>query len=176
MHILYADDDAVSRRAGQLILRRSGHRVDIAADGAEAWSALCDGNYDLLITDNRMPRLSGFELIRKVRRARMMVPIIMASGSLDELPVDELLWLECGPLLPKPFTPEQLLSAVSEVARARASAGAGATPAQQPSVGERLSSGFNHACHWGINEWINLRRIDYAYYDSPLQRFVTVGD
>lgn len=159
LRILYVEDEPAIRRIGQLTLERAGHRLDTAADGVEGWSSLREGNHDLLITDNQMPRLTGFELIRKVRLARLTMPIIVASGSLDELPVDELRWLECGPVLPKPFTPGQLLSAVAEVARSTARAQA--APEPQPSVAENVSSGFSRARHWGINEWIRLRRIDH---------------
>lgn len=174
LRVLYVEDDPSIRRAVQLLLARLGHRVAVAADGAEGWSSLQAGNHDLLITDHQMPGLTGLELIRKVRLAGMTMPIIVASGSLDELPIDELLWLECGPLLAKPFTAGQLLSAVDAVAR---SAGiAAASPGCQPPVAESVSSGFSDARHWGINEWLKLRRIDYGQDDSPLQRFVTVGN
>ena len=113
--ILYADDEPSIRKLGELVLVGSGYAVDTAANGEEAWDALQDQDYHLLITDNQMPCLTGQELIRKVRQARMSVPIILASGMLGACPLDDLPWAECGALLAKPFSPEQLVSVVQEV-------------------------------------------------------------
>jgi CheY-like chemotaxis protein len=115
--ILYVDDEPVMRSLGQLVLARSGYAVDTAADGMEAWSALQEHDYNLLITDNHMPGLSGLELIRKVRLARMGVPIILASAVLGMYSINALPLTECGAMLAKPFTPEQLVSVVSDVLR-----------------------------------------------------------
>lgn len=112
--ILYAEDDASTRYSVKLMLGRAGYTVDAAADGAEAWSALQGKAYDLLITDNQMPHLKGVDLIRRVRRAKLELPIILASSNASELP-----WTNCDALLPKPFTVEELLSVVSGVLRAR---------------------------------------------------------
>ena len=116
--ILYVDDDPHMRSFGMLALARSGYHVDTAENGAEAWVALQNQDYHLLITDNQMPELTGLELIRKVWQARMTVPVILASGTVGVLPKDTLPWLECGALLAKPFTFEQLVSSVRDVLRA----------------------------------------------------------
>ena len=50
-----------------------------ASDGEEAWDALHCGHYDMLITDNEMPRLSGIKLVERVRDSGMSLPIIMAT-------------------------------------------------------------------------------------------------
>lgn len=119
--ILYADDDDSLRRLGEWLLLHSGYAVDTVSDGAEAWAALQHTNYDLLITDNEMPRLTGLELIRKTRQARLKVPIILTSGTLAALPMDDLSWIECAAMLAKPFTCEQLLLVVRQTLRAAAS-------------------------------------------------------
>lgn len=148
--ILYVDDDHSLRRLGEQVLVRSGYDVDTADDGAEAWAALHDQEYHLLITDNQMPRLTGLELIRKVCLTRMSVPIILASGALGTLPIDDLPWLESGAMLAKPFTPEQLVSVVREVLRAAVST--------RTSTGVRLPvlAQFHVRIEphrrWGINE------------------------
>ncbi|HJZ87895.1 MAG TPA: response regulator [Polyangia bacterium] len=66
--ILVADDSRSVREAVSLILEAAGYRVDAVPDGWEAWEALQDGAYDLLLTDLEMPRLAGTELIAKLRR------------------------------------------------------------------------------------------------------------
>lgn len=120
--ILFVDDEPVLRSLGQLVLARSGYAVDTASDGAEAWAALHEQEYHLLITDNHMPCLTGLGLIQKIRRARMSLPIILASAMLSAYPDEALPWLEGGAVLAKPFTTEKLVSVVHEVLQAAASA------------------------------------------------------
>jgi DNA-binding response OmpR family regulator len=117
--ILLVDDEESIRQLGVETLNPSGYRVDTAADGETGWEMLCAtdhglGRYDLLITDNNMPRLSGFELIKRVRLARMVLPVIMASGMAPTAPIN-VEWLQLSAVLPKPFYPSQLLQAVRAV-------------------------------------------------------------
>ena len=113
--ILLVDDDVYVRELNAGVLIRSGYQVDTANDGADAWKALNDQSYDLLITDNKMPRVTGLELIKKLRSEDMALPVILASGT---VPVEELNrhpWLQLDATLPKPFTIAELLAAVKKV-------------------------------------------------------------
>jgi CheY-like chemotaxis protein len=115
-HILVVEDESAIRQIYSETLVRSGYQVDAAEDGEAGWNALnaasLDANgYDLLITDNRMPRLSGVELIQKLRSAHVGVPIILASGA---LPADAD-GLHLAAILPKPFSQDQLLQTVRHV-------------------------------------------------------------
>jgi chemosensory pili system protein ChpA (sensor histidine kinase/response regulator) len=80
--ILVADDSRSVREAVSLILQAAGYRVDVVPDGWEAWEALQDGAYDLLLTDLEMPRLAGYELIAKVRRDAELrsLPVLVISS------------------------------------------------------------------------------------------------
>ena len=60
--ILYAEDDPVQRGLSVRILTLSGYAVTSVEDGLQAWAALHSDRYDLLITDNNMPRMTGLEL------------------------------------------------------------------------------------------------------------------
>jgi DNA-binding response OmpR family regulator len=120
--ILLVDDDFYARELNAGVLIRFGYKVDIAGDGADAWKALNDQNYDLMITDNRMPRVTGMELIKKLRSEDMTLPVILASGT---VPLEELQrhpWLQLDATLPKPFTPAELLDMVKNVLSANDSA------------------------------------------------------
>jgi DNA-binding response OmpR family regulator len=120
--ILLVDDDIYARELNAGVLIRFGYNVDTAEDGAAAWKALNDHSYDLLITDNRMPRVTGMELIKKVRSVDMTLPIILASGT---VPVQELKrnpWMNLDATLPKPFTLAELLDTVVKVLRVTDSA------------------------------------------------------
>ncbi|MDO9227611.1 MAG: response regulator [Pseudomonadota bacterium] len=83
--ILIADDSITTRTLEQSILENAGYRVQVAADGEQAWEALHSGSFDLLITDVEMPELDGFELTRRIRAdahlADLPVVIVTSLGS-----------------------------------------------------------------------------------------------
>jgi len=120
--ILVVDDDTGIRQLNTGALIRSGYHVDAAADGAAAWEALSADSYDLMITDHNMPKVSGVELLKQLRAARMALPVILVSGM---IPMEELKrhpWLQIDATLLKPFTVEELLGTVTKVLRATVSA------------------------------------------------------
>ena len=120
--ILVVDDDKDIRQLSTEVLIHSGYEVDAATDGAAAWEALQIKAFNLLITDHNMPKLTGVELVRKLRSARMALPVIMATG---RLPTEELARnpsLQLAAMLPKPFSIEELLGTVTKVLRATVSA------------------------------------------------------
>ncbi len=65
--ILLAEDDPVGRRVAVKRLQRQGFDIDTAADGLIAYTMIQQGNYDVLLTDIRMPGLSGLQLTEKIR-------------------------------------------------------------------------------------------------------------
>src|ERR1017187_10595202 len=79
--ILVADDDESIRYLLSTVLAGAGFDVNTASDGQQAWEAIFHGHYDLLVTDNDMPRLTGIQLIERIREARMSLPVIIASGT-----------------------------------------------------------------------------------------------
>ncbi len=116
--ILVVDDDHGIRRLSTEALKRSGYQVDAAEDGSAAWDALHVNGYHLLITDNDMPKMSGIELLKKLRAARIHVPVIMAAGA---LPHDEFIRhpnLRPAATLLKPYTIGDLIRMVKKVLRA----------------------------------------------------------
>jgi len=121
--ILVVDDESSVRQLSTEVLIHSGYDVDVAEDGAVAWQALNTESYDLLITDHNMPKVTGVELVKKVRSARMALPVILASGAMPTEELNRHPWLQLAATLLKPFTPEELLGAVQEVLRATDYAG-----------------------------------------------------
>jgi DNA-binding response OmpR family regulator len=110
--ILFVDDNIAVREASAKVLIRSGYQVDAAEDGEAGWKALHASSYDLLITDHNMPKLSGVELIKKLRSASMKLPVVLASGALPTEELNQNPWLQFAATLLKPFTVEELLDAV----------------------------------------------------------------
>ena len=113
--ILVVEDDAAIRQVNQEVLTYSGYHVDGAEDGAAAWAALQQINYDLVVTDNDMPKVTGVELIQKLQLARMSVPVIMATGALPDEQFTRSGVQPPAKTLLKPFTFDELLAAVKEV-------------------------------------------------------------
>lgn len=69
MNILIAEDDMTSRLLLSATLRKLGHEVVVAHDGQEAWDAMQEEQFSLLISDWMMPGIDGLELCRRVRAA-----------------------------------------------------------------------------------------------------------
>jgi two-component system chemotaxis sensor kinase CheA len=84
--ILVVDDSSVTRTMVKGILELAGFRVQVAADGMQAWELLRSRRFDLLVSDVNMPEMSGFDLTEKVRSDRLLrhVPVILVTA-LDSL-------------------------------------------------------------------------------------------
>ncbi|HSY17703.1 MAG TPA: response regulator [Candidatus Acidoferrales bacterium] len=112
--ILVVDDDSDIRQFSVDILTDSGYEVDGAKDGADGWDALQASTYDLVITDNQMPRMTGMEMIGKLRAAYMTLPVILATRYVPRYELSLRPWLEPDALLERPFSNDDLLGAVKK--------------------------------------------------------------
>jgi DNA-binding NtrC family response regulator len=97
--ILVADDDEGMRYFISTTLMSAGFRVNTVSDGQQAWEGLQHEHYDLLVTDNRMPRLAGIGLIQRMREVGMSLPVIMASGTFPAERVREVQQLRIAAVL-----------------------------------------------------------------------------
>jgi DNA-binding response OmpR family regulator len=113
--ILVAEDDAVIRSLTTRFLRDAGAAVDAAADGERAWFALIHDHYDLLITDNDMPCLTGTHLIERIRRTGRSLPVIIASGAFSVETARDYPHLQINAVISKPFGRLELLNVVKSV-------------------------------------------------------------
>jgi DNA-binding response OmpR family regulator len=107
LHILIVDDEPAIRDIMARVLVRAGFQVDVAEDGEHAWDAVGRRSYDLIITDEKMPRLTGAGLIDRLRRKGAMIPVLLMSG------VAVSVETETGPpdgFIAKPFSFSSLLS------------------------------------------------------------------
>jgi DNA-binding response OmpR family regulator len=114
------EDDPTIRQVSMTVLERSGYEVDEAEDGAAAWVSLNADCYDLLITDNSMPNVTGIELLKKLRAARMEMPVNMATGNPPAEEFRQHPWLKPDAILVKPYEVEAFLQTVKTVLRAAA--------------------------------------------------------
>jgi DNA-binding NtrC family response regulator len=113
--ILVVEDDADIRQLNTEALTECGYHVDAAQDGAAAWDTLQASGYDLLVTDNDMPKVTGVDLLKKLHAAHLALPVIMATGV---MPLDEFArypWLQPAAMLIKPYTLDELVGTVRQV-------------------------------------------------------------
>jgi PAS domain S-box-containing protein len=116
--ILLVEDNALVRETFCAALRGAGHEVDWAENGEVGQAALREPGserpHQVLVTDLNMPRLSGQELIRRVRARGWRGAIVVVSGLMDAGLEDELRRLGVDRVLRKPIRGEELLAAIDE--------------------------------------------------------------
>jgi two-component system response regulator FlrC len=113
--LLVVDDDDDMRLALDLTLRKAGHTCTLARDGQEALDLLRGDGFDLVITDLRMPRVDGLELLERLAASAPRTPalVITAHGTVDT--AVESMKRGAVEFLQKPFGPEVLLTKVKGV-------------------------------------------------------------
>lgn len=110
--VLLVDDAAEIRDIVSAMLKRTGYIVEVAEDGEAGWEALNRGTFDLVITDQVMPRPTGIELLRRIRKKDRRLPVIVISGFCSGDDDDFGGLLIPGTFIAKPFSFLTLLNAV----------------------------------------------------------------
>lgn len=108
--ILVVEDEELVRRMLQAALKQRGHKVDVCQDGEEAFGRLQVSGYDVLITDYRMPKMTGLELIRSLDSS--IPTILMSSNTPEELALTDNDLAELQ-FLRKPFGLTDLYAAIA---------------------------------------------------------------
>ena len=119
MRILLTEDDASVRAFVSRALELDGHKVETACDGLEAMERLIarDGDYDLLVSDVKMPLMDGIALAHRAAGQWPGLPILLMTGFADQRERAEDLQKVIRDVLTKPFTLQQIRAAVSEAAQ-----------------------------------------------------------
>jgi len=112
--ILLAEDDAATRDLVQRALGHEGHEVTVTQDGGEALEKLqaAPTRFDVLVTDVQMPGLDGIALVEKGFALNPKLRVVLMSGFADELGRADHLKARISRVITKPFTLEQIRSAV----------------------------------------------------------------
>jgi two-component system OmpR family response regulator len=127
VRILIAEDDAILAEGLRYSLRDAGYSVDRVTTGIEADAALRTGEFDLLILDLDLPKMSGLEVLRQLRSRGSAVPVLILTAA-DGVN-DRVRGLDMGAddYLAKPFALAELGARVRALARRGSSAAAAAT-------------------------------------------------
>ncbi len=117
MRILIAEDDAILSEGLCRSLRQAGYSVDCVKDGEAADTALSTSEFDLLVLDIGLPRLNGFEVLRRLRARNNALPVLILTA-LDGVN-DRVRGLDLGAddYLAKPFALAELEARVRALTR-----------------------------------------------------------
>lgn len=133
--VLLCDDEEHVLRAAEYKLSRHGFEVVLARDGAEGLTKALERRPDMIVTDFQMPKRSGIELAAAVRAEPTIchTPIIMLTGRGFEIRLSDIRQ-EYGilGLLPKPFSPSELLRTIERLLSEQAPSPEGATQPLAP--------------------------------------------
>ena len=114
--VLLVDDDAALLEVMSIVLSSEGYRVITAADGAEALKKVGGEGLNLVVLDVVLPRISGFEVLKKIRE-KSDVPVVMLTAKSQS--VDKVVGLELGAddYITKPFDTKELLARIRAILR-----------------------------------------------------------
>ena len=127
--ILIVEDEPAMRLGLKDNLEFESYEVELAIDGQEGLAKIRNGTFDLVILDVMMPKMSGFDVCKAMRKMGVITPIIFLTAKSEE--IDKVLGLELGAddYLTKPFSLRELIARVKAILRRIK------TPEAQPSSG-----------------------------------------
>jgi len=159
MRVLIVEDEVRLADALCQIMREQHYFAEAVYDGEDGLAYAESGEYDVVVLDVMLPKLSGFEVVRQLRAKKVATPVLLLTAR-DELR-DKVSGLDCGAddYMTKPFSPEELLARVRALARRQ-----GEVQLEQLSFGDLTLDLANYdlACggksiHLGYKEFEVLR-------------------
>ncbi len=114
MRILLVDDDASVRRVLQFKLQKRGFLVETAADGLDALKRLKDEQFDLLLSDIKMPELDGLELLERAHRSQPDLKVVLITAHATVSQAVQAVKLGAFDYITKPFEDDELFVAIEK--------------------------------------------------------------
>lgn len=87
--ILLVDGNAAGLAARKSVLEDAGHKVWTATGNPDAFEQFSSARFDLVVTDHKMPRMDGLNLIKKIHEVSPETPVVLLSGIVDALGLNE---------------------------------------------------------------------------------------
>lgn len=115
--ILLVDDERSIRMTLRVFLENAGHEVALAEDAEQGLDALAKEDFDILVTDIILPRMSGVELVKAVRQMNSRIQIIMMTGEPTVETAAEAVRAGAMDYITKPITRQSILKAVNQALR-----------------------------------------------------------
>ncbi len=118
-HILVVDDDLLIVKTLKRLLTREKYKVTTALSGKEALNLIKENNFDLIISDIKMPEIDGIETVKRIREYlaennKAAVPEIFITGYAKEEIYQDALALKAAGYIEKPFDMKALLQTADE--------------------------------------------------------------
>jgi DNA-binding NtrC family response regulator len=110
---LVIDDEQIVLDSVRKILTEERYEVDTALSGREGLRKAIERDYEVVLTDIRMPDIGGMRVLRDVKRAKPTLPVVIITGYATVRSAVQAMKLGAADYLEKPFTPDQLLKAVA---------------------------------------------------------------
>jgi len=120
MRALVIDDEQIVLDSVKKILEPEDYDVDVSLDSRVGLELALTNNYDVVLTDIRMPYIGGMRVLRDIKRAKPSLPVIIITGYATVKSAVQAMKLGATDYIEKPFTPEELVNAVRralEIAR-----------------------------------------------------------
>ncbi|MBU1058777.1 MAG: PAS domain-containing protein [Proteobacteria bacterium] len=116
-HILFVDDEAVIARMGKSMFERLGYKVTLSVTGVEAWQVFQNkpDQFDLIITDQTMPGMTGVELAGRILQVRPDIPIILCTGYSSIISEEKAKALGISEFILKPFSKKDIAKRIRKV-------------------------------------------------------------
>lgn len=118
MRVLIVDDFSTMRRIVRNILRQIGlNNVVEADDGTTAWDVLNREKIDFIVSDWNMPKMTGIELLRKVRSSEQFaeIPFLMVTAEAQQENIIEAVQAKVSNYIVKPFTADTLQQKIDKI-------------------------------------------------------------
>jgi len=109
---LVIDDEQIVLDSVSKILTDENYEVDVSLSGREGLNRAIQKEYDIVLTDIRMPDIGGMRVLRDVKRAKPSLPVVIITGYASVKSAVQAMKLGAADYIEKPFTPDQLLKAV----------------------------------------------------------------
>lgn len=119
MRLLYVEDDLEAQSYVRSALEETGMSVDVAGDGRLGLMKAMEGDYDVAVLDVDLPEVSGFELLKRLRAARVETPVLFLAAKTEVSHRIHGLNLGADDYLSKPFAFAELVARVRAIARRR---------------------------------------------------------
>lgn len=121
LRILLVDDDELVRESLSMMLEALGHLTQTCACGEEALEAVQKGlEPGLVILDQNMPGIGGFATLEALRHLHPNLPVIFATGRIEDATLHQIRTFQGVVLVPKPFTLEELSHQITRLVSSHA--------------------------------------------------------